>query len=344
MPPPRLRVRLRRRPRSFHPRLMRSCHRSQCPDRFASCKLRQDRMSRLFVSDVHLDANSSEAVEQFLSFLETHAVSAEALYILGDLHLFFRRHLQQRSPYGWCSCCSLKRGKRAFWARWINDPLLCLYIYTKYRAYFFFLYLLIATVLHVPQNHTRAHTHTHPPGCAHTFAHAHTLHACTHTHPVGVCNRQAGSSTDERALLPTAWLLCIDDHSYQELRSVVRTAPWQRKFLTLPLVDRELLADQARAGSRQHTSRTIPKIMDVNPHAVEKAYQATGVRRMIHGHTHRPDIHNTTVDGAPAQRIVLGAWYEQGSYLFYERGHYELRELPRAQNDRSGGESLATVA
>jgi len=26
-------------------------------------------------------------------------------------------------------------------------------------------------------------------------------------------------------------------------------------------------------------------------------------------------------------RIVLGAWYEQGSYLHYEHGRYELREL-----------------
>ena len=42
-------------------------------------------MSRLFVSDVHLDTSAPEAVDQFLGFLQTHAVSAEALYILGDL-------------------------------------------------------------------------------------------------------------------------------------------------------------------------------------------------------------------------------------------------------------------
>jgi UDP-2,3-diacylglucosamine hydrolase len=42
-------------------------------------------MTRLFVSDVHLDASAPGAIEQFLSFLETHAAQAEALYILGDL-------------------------------------------------------------------------------------------------------------------------------------------------------------------------------------------------------------------------------------------------------------------
>ncbi len=50
---------------------------------------------------------------------------------------------------------------------------------------------------------------------------------------------------------------------------------------------------------------------------------------MIHGHTHRPGVHDTLVDGEAAQRIVLGAWYEEGSYLVYENGKYDLRTLPR---------------
>jgi UDP-2,3-diacylglucosamine hydrolase len=69
--------------------------------------------------------------------------------------------------------------------------------------------------------------------------------------------------------------------------------------------------------------------MDVNPAAVTAAFRAARVRRMIHGHTHRPGVHDDTLDGAAVQRIVLGAWYEQGSYLRFERGSYQLRELPR---------------
>ena len=42
-------------------------------------------MARLFVSDVHLDAGAPEATEQFLDFLAREALTAEALYILGDL-------------------------------------------------------------------------------------------------------------------------------------------------------------------------------------------------------------------------------------------------------------------
>jgi UDP-2,3-diacylglucosamine hydrolase len=69
--------------------------------------------------------------------------------------------------------------------------------------------------------------------------------------------------------------------------------------------------------------------MDVNAAAVAAAFQAAQVRRMIHGHTHRPGVHDIHTEGGPAQRIVLGAWYEQGSYLSCEGGKYQLRELPR---------------
>lgn len=133
----------------------------------------------------------------------------------------------------------------------------------------------------------------------------------------------------ERVLLTHGDALCTDDHAYQELRSVVRDPQWQRRFLTLPRDRRDLLGNQARAGSRRHTSRTVPVIMDVNAQAVEQAYRVARAHRIIHGHTHRPAIHDGTIDGMRVQRIVLGAWYEQGSYLWYEHGHYELRELPR---------------
>jgi UDP-2,3-diacylglucosamine hydrolase len=133
----------------------------------------------------------------------------------------------------------------------------------------------------------------------------------------------------ERVLLTHGDALCTDDHSYQELRTSVREPAWQRRFLALPRATRELLANEARAGSRRHTSRTVPTIMDVNPAAVAAAFRAAQVRRIIHGHTHRPGVHDGQVDGEAVQRIVLGAWYEQGSYLRYESGSYQLRVLPR---------------
>jgi UDP-2,3-diacylglucosamine hydrolase len=122
--------------------------------------------------------------------------------------------------------------------------------------------------------------------------------------------------------------LCTDDHAYQELRSIVREPDWQRRFLALPLSDRELLSSQARAGSREHLARTPDHIQDVNAEAVCAAFKAGRISKLVHGHTHRPGIHDSSIDGHPVQRIVLGAWYEQGSYLEYDHGRFELKTLP----------------
>jgi UDP-2,3-diacylglucosamine hydrolase len=65
-------------------------------------------------------------------------------------------------------------------------------------------------------------------------------------------------------------VFCTEDASYQQLRSIVRQVPWQQRFLALPLETRRVQADAARAGSKAHTQRTIPTIMDVNPEAVRR--------------------------------------------------------------------------
>ena len=81
----------------------------------------------------------------------------------------------------------------------------------------------------------------------------------------------------EQVLLTHGDALCTDDHPYQELRSMVRSRDWRQRFLALPRSHRELLADEARAGSRRHTSRTVPYIMDVNAGAVAAAFRTVGV-------------------------------------------------------------------
>lgn len=68
--------------------------------------------------------------------------------------------------------------------------------------------------------------------------------------------------------------------------------------------------------------------MDVNPDAVVRAMEEHGVRRLIHGHTHRPGVHTLSLEGEPAERIVLGDWYEQGSVLRCDESGCRLEELP----------------
>jgi UDP-2,3-diacylglucosamine hydrolase len=119
----------------------------------------------------------------------------------------------------------------------------------------------------------------------------------------------------ERVLLMHGDTLCTDDVEYQKFRALVRDPQWQQAFLAKPLAERRAFAAQARGESRKHTASAKPEIMDVNQIAVEATMRRHGVRRLIHGHTHRPATHRFDLDGAPAERIVLGDWYEQASSL-----------------------------
>ena len=121
--------------------------------------------------------------------------------------------------------------------------------------------------------------------------------------------------------------LCTDDVAYQAVRRQVRTPQWKANILAMPLEARRAFAAKARADSRAHTGTTTESIMDVNADAVIQALRGTGVTRLIHGHTHRPAIHDFAIDGHAAQRIVLGDWYEQGSVLRVTPEGVQLRGL-----------------
>lgn len=122
-------------------------------------------------------------------------------------------------------------------------------------------------------------------------------------------------------------VLCTDDVAYQAVRKQVRTAEWQAQVLSMPLEARRAFAAKAREDSKAHTGSTMETIMDVNAGAVAEAMRKGGVTRLIHGHTHRPAVHRFEVDGQPAERIVLGDWYEHGSVLRVTPEGVELRGL-----------------
>ena len=128
----------------------------------------------------------------------------------------------------------------------------------------------------------------------------------------------------ENVLLMHGDSLCTDDRDYQEFRAMVRDPAWQAQFLALPLAARRALAAQARDASRISTGGKPMEIMDVNTAAVADVMRANGVRRFIHGHTHRPDVHEFELDGGPATRIVLGDWFQRGWALDYDSKGFRL--------------------
>ena len=122
--------------------------------------------------------------------------------------------------------------------------------------------------------------------------------------------------------------LCTDDTGYLAFRAKVHT-PWiQKVFLALPLLIRNRIAARMRAGSKAANSSKSMTIMDVNPQAVVKVMEKHRVQWLIHGHTHRPDVHSLIANGEPAHRVVLGAWHSEGSMVKVTPEGVELIAFP----------------
>ena len=134
----------------------------------------------------------------------------------------------------------------------------------------------------------------------------------------------------ERLLIMHGDSLCTDDHEYQAFRTQTRDPLWKQQMRAKPLDTRLAMARQARAHSQQQHANAPENITDVNQGAVEEAMRRHGVTRLLHGHTHRPAVHDLQVDGKSAQRVVLGDWYEQGSVVAWSAAGLELEFLPRA--------------
>ena len=123
-------------------------------------------------------------------------------------------------------------------------------------------------------------------------------------------------------------LLCTDDVAYQQFRAQTRDPRWQAQFLAQPLQARLAFAAQARAASQARHGELMADgsaetVGDVSLETVRGWFARHGIRRMIHGHTHRPAIHQA--DGTT--RVVLGDWYAQGSVLRVDAGGMALDAL-----------------
>lgn len=117
------------------------------------------------------------------------------------------------------------------------------------------------------------------------------------------------------ALLLHGDQLCTDDVDYQAFRSMVRNPDWQNAFLAKPLNERIAIAKQLRDASKARAKEKSDEIMDVNADAVRHAFNMANISLMIHGHTHRPDVHEYTLESGLAFRVVLGDWDQSLWYL-----------------------------
>ncbi|HEX5791721.1 MAG TPA: UDP-2,3-diacylglucosamine diphosphatase [Rheinheimera sp.] len=240
----------------------------------------------LFIADLHLAADRPDITAAFLRFLRQQAVKADALYILGDL---FEVWIGDDNP----------------------EPLLD----------------TVATALATLSAQVPVY-----------FIHGNRDFVLRQ----GYANRAGMQLLPQQQVIdlygtPTLIMhgdsLCTLDIAYQKFRKWWNQPWWQWLLLKTPLSFRQRLAAKARRKSAMHKARYAsqqqqqqnqPQIMDVTPDEVPRVMAEAGVLKLIHGHTHRPAVHQLEVNGQAAERYVLGDWYTQSSYLKVSASQWQL--------------------
>ena len=133
----------------------------------------------------------------------------------------------------------------------------------------------------------------------------------------------------EDVLISHGDLFCTDDVSYQATRKLTRDPKWQNMMLNKSIEDRKFFALEARLKSKNHMKDLADNITDVNQTEIANTFKKFNLKTIIHGHTHRPAIHNLNIQNTDHQRIVLGDWYDQGSCLEWDESGPNLIKLYR---------------
>ncbi len=128
----------------------------------------------------------------------------------------------------------------------------------------------------------------------------------------------------ESVLLMHGDTLCIDDDSYQSFRRTVREASWQQTFLSRSVDERVAYATHLREQSQLLSADKASTLMDVNEQQVQSRLRATACGTLIHGHTHRPDVHVDSLSGCT--RWVVGDWHPKNAqYVVHDEHGIHLR-------------------
>jgi len=109
----------------------------------------------------------------------------------------------------------------------------------------------------------------------------------------------------ERWLLSHGDALCLEDKDYLRFRAQVRTPEWQQALLARPLEERRTLARSVRARSEDRKRSPDMVWADVDADAARDWLRQAGATSLVHGHTHRPAVHDL---GDGMRRIVLSDW------------------------------------
>ncbi|MDD1622930.1 MAG: UDP-2,3-diacylglucosamine diphosphatase [Methylococcaceae bacterium] len=229
----------------------------------------------LFISDLHLSLEKTEITRRFSTFLKQRAVSAKALYILGDLFDAWIGDDDNTPPN--------KTIKKAL--RQLADSGTEIFLLQGNRDFLL----------------------------GQDF--------CKETGITLLDEYAVITLNGNPTLLTHGDLLCSDDLPYQAFRIKSHSPEWQRNVLSKPLLLRLLAARWYRFRSYFHKRNKTQEIMDVSQQTVIDVMQQYRCRTLIHGHTHRPALHEFEIDGQAARRLVLADWKKEGAEILCWNGN-----------------------
>ncbi len=116
---------------------------------------------------------------------------------------------------------------------------------------------------------------------------------------------------DQTVLLCHGDTLCRQDVQYQRYRTFVHHPLIKQIYLSLPQSIRLNIARKLREKSKDAKRTLALDIMDVSDDYVEKTLLKHKAPIMIHGHTHRPQVH----EHHQGTRYVLGDWHTDNAMV-----------------------------
>ena len=120
---------------------------------------------------------------------------------------------------------------------------------------------------------------------------------------------------NQRALLMHGDSLCTRDQEYMKARKLLRSYDFKQDFMSKQMQDRKIIAEQIRGESKKVSREKTKDIMDVTQEEVIKVMNQAKTLILIHGHTHRPEIHKVDLHFGMGTRYVLGDWHTSMQFL-----------------------------
>jgi len=131
----------------------------------------------------------------------------------------------------------------------------------------------------------------------------------------------------EKVLLSHGDIFCSKDIGYQRYRRFMETGFTRTVFPRLPYALRIKLSHGLRPLIKKSSIKKAKAIIDVEQATVEQSMIDHDVQHLIHGHTHRPEVHQFQLNDMPATRTVLSDWYVNDGVLVCENGERTMMRI-----------------